>query len=66
MYYTYILCIFTYGYSGEFYQEIDEQGNVHRMTDLDGNTIEPIGSYGAEVINPNPPRPSWADSIVNP
>jgi hypothetical protein len=60
MYYTYILCEFTYGYTGEFYQEITEQGNVNRMTDLDGNTLELTEPYGAIVIDANPPRPSWA------
>jgi hypothetical protein len=59
--YTYILCEFTYGYSGQFYQEVSDQGTVNRMTDLDGNTITPEGAYGAMVIDAEPARPSWAN-----
>ena len=58
--YTYILCEFTYGYAGNFYQEVDFQGILVRMTDLDGNTLYPEGAYGAAVIDPEPPRPEWA------
>jgi hypothetical protein len=59
--YNYIQCIFEYGFNGLFYQEIDQLGNVVRMTDLDGNTIDPTGSYGAIVVDSDPPRPSWAN-----
>lgn len=59
--YTYILCDFEYGYEGLFYQEVDEYGNVVRMTDLDGNTLDPVGSYGAFVVDAYPPRPIWAN-----
>lgn len=59
--YTYILCEFTYGYSGQFYQEVSEYGIINRMTDLSGNTLNPEGAYGAEVVDPNPPRPVWAN-----
>jgi hypothetical protein len=62
----YILCKFEYGYTGNFYQEISN-GNVVRMTDLDGNTLVLPGCgeagfipYGASVVDVNPPRPSWA------
>lgn len=58
--YTYILCEFTYGQTGQFYQEVDVQGIVIRMTDLDGNTLHPEGAYGAVVVDANPTRPSWA------
>lgn len=58
--YTYILCDFEYGFEGFFYQEVDEYGSVVRMTDLDGNTLDPTGSYGAFVVDANPPRPIWA------
>lgn len=59
--YSYILCEFEYGYKGNFYQEVDENGNVIRMTDLDGSTLE-LGTkpYGAKVINDNPTKPTWA------
>jgi hypothetical protein len=59
--YHYILCEFTYNLSGQFYQEVDEFGNIVRMTDLDGNTIFPEGSYCAAVIDPEPARPEWAN-----
>jgi hypothetical protein len=62
----YILCEFDFGYSGFFYQEIND-GFVIRMTDLDGNTLNLPSSddpayipYGSRVVDPNPPRPSWA------
>ena len=65
--FSYILCNFEYGYIGNFYQEIDENGNMIRMTDLDGNTLVlPLAGepncipYGAKVINSNPIRPIWA------
>jgi hypothetical protein len=58
--FEYILCEFTYGATGTFYQEIS-YGSVVRNTDMDGNTIEiPIPS-SAIVINSNPPRPIWAN-----
>lgn len=59
--YRYILCDFEYGYEGLFYQEVNEYGVVVRMTDLDGNTIDPEGSYGAFVVDADPPRPIWAN-----
>lgn len=57
--YSYILCEFEYGYTGLFYQEI-LQGTVVRYTDLDGNTLELEGAYGSHVVDPEPPRPDWA------
>ena len=64
--YTYILCEFEYGHSGQFYQEILD-GKVVRMTDLDGNTLNLVDEtnvtpYGAFVINPTPEIPSWANN----
>ena len=65
--YNYILCEFEYGYNGNFYQEINENGIVIRMTDLDGSTLDipQAGEdnyipYGAKVLNDNPKRPIWA------
>ena len=60
--YSYILCEFEYGYDGNFYQEIDNGGNVIRMTDMDGSTLDLDTTipYGAKVINDNPTRPTWA------
>ena len=70
--YSYILCSFEYGYEGEFYQEVDVNGFVNRMTDLNGNTLiipqsgeENFIPYGANVINPNPTTPSWV-AVDNP
>ena len=64
----YILCEFEYGYSGQFYQEVDSNGYVVRMTDLDGNTLyfaqlgEPYYTpYGANVVDANPEKPNWAN-----
>lgn len=66
--YKYILCEFDYGYTGQFYQEINELGIVLRMTDLDGNTLvipqsgEPnFIPYGANVVDSNPTTPTWAN-----
>jgi hypothetical protein len=60
--YSYILCEFEYFYEGNFYQEIDNGGNVIRMTDMDGSTLDLDIAipYGAKVINDNPIRPVWA------
>ena len=58
--YSYILCQFTYGFVGQFYQEVNEVGIVIRMADISGTTIEPESPYGAEVIDDNPPKPFWA------
>lgn len=67
--YTYILCEFNYGYTGQFYQEI-ENGNVIRYVNLDGTTLTLPGRgevggipYGYTDININPTRPAWADPI---
>ncbi len=59
--FTYILCDFEYGYDGLFYQKVNELGLVVEMLDVDGNVIDPTGSYGAFVVDANPPTPSWAN-----
>lgn len=63
----YLLCQFQYGqatngYSGNFYLE-NLNGDVLRYTDLDGNTLDLVIPYGYNIIDSNPPRPSWADPI---
>lgn len=62
----YILCVFESGYTGNFYQEVLD-GNVVRMTDMDGNTLQFPGPgeegfvpYCASVVNANPAAPLWA------
>jgi hypothetical protein len=57
--YKYILCEFEYGYTGQFYQEI-ENGTVIRNTDLIGTTLVLENAYGAFVIDAEPTQPSWA------
>lgn len=59
--FRYILCEFEYGYQGLFYQKVNEQGQVVEMLDESGNIIYPVGSYGAFVVDPVPPVPSWAE-----
>jgi len=58
--FEYILCEFEYGYEGQLYQEIN-QGNVVRLTDLNGNTLNLTDEYGYFVIDVNPQRPTWAN-----
>ena len=56
----YILIEFTHGWFFQAYQEISN-GNIIRITDLDGNTLEyPNFPVESHVVNPNPPRPNWA------
>ena len=56
----YILIQFTLGWDIQAYQEVSN-GNVVRITDLDGNTLTlpdfPVEGY---VVDANPPRPIWA------
>lgn len=54
----YLLCEFDYGYSGLLYQEIF-QGNVIRLTDVNGVTLELTGEYGYRIIDKNPTRLDW-------
>jgi len=57
----YILIQFTLGWDFQAYQEISN-GNLVRITDLDGNTLTypdfPVESY---VVDANPPKPSWSE-----
>jgi hypothetical protein len=55
--YTYNLCEFEYGYTGQFYQRADEQGNA-TYTDLSGNEITLEGEYGYLIIEVNV-IPNW-------
>jgi hypothetical protein len=55
----YSLCKFEYGYEGMFYM-ICSNGEVVRYADMDGNTLELTPPYGYNIINSNPPLPSWA------
>lgn len=56
----YILIEFTFGWYFQAYQEVSS-GNLVRITDLDGNTLEyPEFPVESKVVNANPPRPIWA------
>ena len=57
----YILIQFTIGWDFQAYQEISN-GNLVRITDLDGNTLT-YPDFGVEshVIDANSPRPSWGN-----
>ena len=55
----YILIQFTFGWDFQAYQEISN-GNLVRITDLDGNTLNyPDFPVEAHVIDDNPPRLDW-------
>lgn len=54
----YLLCVFEYGYEGNLYQEIIN-GNLARLTDVDGNTLTLDGEYGYRIIDKNPPILDW-------
>ena len=55
----YILIQFTLGWDFEAYQEISN-GNLVRITDLDGNTLTyPDFPVESHVIDANPPRLDW-------
>jgi hypothetical protein len=57
---TYILIQFTLGWDFQAYQEI-ENGNLVRITDMDGNTLTyPDFPVESEVVDANPPTPTWA------
>jgi hypothetical protein len=57
----YILIQHTLGWDFQAYQEISD-GNLVRLTDLDGNTLVypdfPVEGY---VVDSNPPKPIWAE-----
>jgi len=55
----YYLCQFEYGYSGLFYQVV-ENGNVIKYVDLDGNELVLEGSYGYGLLSHEAIIPSWA------
>lgn len=43
------------------YMEIDWMaGQCLRLTDLDGNTLDLEINFGYKVVDPEPPRPTWA------
>lgn len=48
----YFLCEFEYGGEGTFYQEIQD-GQLLRLVNLDGSTLQPLDSYGYNIVNPN-------------
>jgi hypothetical protein len=55
----YILIQFTFGWDFQAYQEINN-GNLVRITDLDGNTLTlPDFPVESHVIDVNPPRQDW-------
>lgn len=59
--YIYTLCQFEYGYEGTFYQESGMNGEgLIRFVDLNGTTLILEGNYGYNVIDNNPPIPTWA------
>lgn len=44
------------------YMEINwAAGQCVRLTDLDGNTLDLTINFGYSVVDPTPPRPSWAE-----
>lgn len=48
-------------YSGQFYQQIDENENVVGYRNIDGSELELIPPYGYSIIDTNPsPLPLWA------
>jgi hypothetical protein len=54
----YYLCEFEYGYTGQFYQVVDN-GYVIGYVDLEGNQLILDGSYGYNLIASEPIIPSW-------
>ena len=57
----YILIQFTLGWDFQAYQEISN-GNLVRLTDLDGNTLQyPEFATESHVVDDNPPKPIWAE-----
>jgi hypothetical protein len=47
-------------YSGQFYQQIDDTGNLINHLNLDGSVLELIPPYGYSIIDQNPTPPIWA------
>lgn len=55
----YILIQFTLGWDFQAYQEISN-GNLIRITDLDGNTLTyPDFAVESHIIDADPPRLDW-------
>lgn len=54
----YYLCEFNYGYTGQFYQVVDN-GNVVGYVDLDNNELILEGSYGYDLVGKEPITPYW-------
>ena len=52
---------FISGIEGEGYQEILD-GEMQRLTDLDGNTINPLQDMSYSIIEANADVPSWGIS----
>lgn len=57
--FTYIKVTFTQGLNCDAYQEVDAGLNVCRYCDMDGNTLILPEVTQSNVIDPNPPFPSW-------
>lgn len=56
---TYILIQFTLGWDFQAYQEISN-GNLVRITDLEGNTLTyPDFPVESHIIDVDPPRLDW-------
>jgi hypothetical protein len=55
---VYYLCEFEYGYTGQFYQEVQD-GYVIRLLDLTGNVLNTEGSYGYYLLDKEPVTPTW-------
>lgn len=49
----YYLCEWNYGYTGQFYQEV-ENGIVVRFVDLNGAELPVAENFGYDVINKEP------------
>lgn len=53
---------------GQLYQEV-AHGIVQRLTDMDGNTVNPPSGTASWVVNANPTQPTWAlatPDVANP
>lgn len=60
-----ILCEYLHGYTGQYYQEVDQSGIIVNLRDMDGNIFklpeageEGYMSYSATVVDDNP-TVSW-------
>jgi hypothetical protein len=55
----YIRVDFTSGIEVQGYQEVDDNGNVKRYTDLDGNTLTLPEVYECTAVDGSPDFPVW-------